>query len=69
MYVIESREVRRIPVGVLWAFPSFLVTRFSKISIASHEAIWFGKTQHDKTNQNRLFTFINRLNYQMNGYV
>ncbi len=27
MYVIESREVRRIPVGVLWAFPSFLVTR------------------------------------------
>jgi hypothetical protein len=23
VYVIESRQVRRLPVGVFWAFPSF----------------------------------------------
>jgi len=27
-----------------------------------HEAIWFGKSQHDRTKQNKLSTFINILN-------
>jgi hypothetical protein len=28
--------------------PLFIVRLFSKISIALREAIWFGKSQHDK---------------------
>jgi hypothetical protein len=42
--------------------PLFIV-RFSKISIALYGEIWFGKFQHDRIKQNKLSTFINRLNY------
>jgi hypothetical protein len=42
---------------------TLLIVRFSKISIALYEAIWFEKSQHDRIKQNKIFTFINKLNY------
>jgi len=42
---------------------SLFIVRFSKISIALYEVIWFEKFQHHKIKQNKVPTFINRLNY------
>jgi hypothetical protein len=34
-----------------------------EISITLHQAIWFGKSQHDRIKQSKLSTFIHKLNY------